>query len=411
MGIFDKLIKKSEPADDSHTASQSNADLAEISDGEKALAEREKSLRLTDCVKVSFGEIAALGAAFAQMIPGLRTVQQTITIDGTGLYRPVNMKPFDVLKTAKDGLNWGAHVTPDGNSIMTKWQKAGALTANSSTTIRFDPTTMMMMAVLANIDKKLDAIQETQKQILSFLEMDKQAELQGDLNTLSDMMTNYKFNWDNDQYKSSHHQLALDIKRTAEKNVVFYQTQIEESVKELPSVYFDRAVNDKIAELQKKFKNYRMAQYLFAYSSFLEILLLGNFQEDYLKQVSGKVREYADCYQKLLNACVEHMKKFSSSSIETQVLGGIGAAGKALGKLIASSSFLGKGSVDEWLIENGSQLENSNLKKIEAVLKQFAEYENSGSDVFVESIQNVDRICNHTFDILSDGENLYLATD
>ena len=100
-----------------------------------------------------------------------------------------------------------------------------------------DPATLAtqaaMAAIMMEINKKLDNIQEMQQRILDFLEQDKQAEQQANLNVLTDILEGYKHNWDNAQYLQNHHMKALDIKQTAEKNIIFYQEQIAASIKKM----------------------------------------------------------------------------------------------------------------------------------------------------------------------------------
>jgi hypothetical protein len=126
MGLFDKLIKRRGDTLNKKTdlAKQTSNLFFNQSSIEKAIAERRKDICLDQCLKVPFGDIAALGTSFAQMIPSLRT----ITMNGVG-YIPVNMSAGDVLKKAGEGLVYGAHVTADGTSIMTKWAQAGPASA------------------------------------------------------------------------------------------------------------------------------------------------------------------------------------------------------------------------------------------------------------------------------------------
>ena len=53
--------------------------------------------------------------------------------------------------------------------------------------------TLLMAATLANIDKKLDAIQETQQEMLDFLKAKERSALMGDLEFLADVFNNYKY--------------------------------------------------------------------------------------------------------------------------------------------------------------------------------------------------------------------------
>lgn len=404
MGLFNMLLgrKPLESKEESHELSKPDSETAlqEQSSIEKAIAERASGIRLNQCLKVTFGDVAALGTSLSQLIPSLRT----ITMNGIG-YIPVNMGAGDILKSAGEGIYYGAHVTKEGASVMTKWVQAGP----TSAVMPISPTMIMMAAMLANIEKKLDNIQETQMKILSFLVQDKQAEQQGNLNVLTDILNGYKHNWDNKQYLSNHHMKVLDIKQTAEKNILFYQEQIAAAIKKVPAIHLDQAVKGAMADIGKLFSNYRMALYLFAFSSFLEVMLLGNFRQEYLDQVATKVKAYDEHYQTQFSKCRDMIKKFSSESVETQVLAGIGNASKALGKLIGSAPILAQGPVDEWLQDSGDKLLRGNDEKAQRIMQLFTVEDELVTETFVDSIRNVGVICNQTTGILIDGDALYLA--
>ena len=402
MGLFDKRVKKKDDVQNENTdlAQPTSKLTSDQSSIERAIAERGNSIRLDQCLKVPFRDIAALGTSFAQMIPSLRT----ITTNGVS-YIPVNMGAGDVLKKAKGGLHWGSYKNIDGKSILAKWKQVDSTQA----IMPINPATIMMAAMLANIEKKLDDIRDTQKKILSFLERDKQAEQQGNLNVLTDILKGYKHNWDCDQYMQSHHVKALDIKQAAEKNAIFYQEQIASEIKALPTIYLDQNVKDAASKLEKLFRSYQMALYLFAFSSFLEVMLLGNFREAYLNQVADKVLEYNEHYQSQFSQSRDMIKNFSSSSLETQIVSGLGNASKALGKLVSSAPLFSKGPIDEWLQSSGEQLLKSNDEKVENAVLLFEGNAEAVSEVFVDSIRNVGLISNHTTEILFDEDIVYLA--
>ena len=50
-------------------------------------------------------------------------------------------------------------------------------------------------------------------------------------------------------------------------------------------------------KLGKQFSNYRMAFYLFSFTSFLAAMLSGNFRQAYHDQVAVKVQEYGQHHQ------------------------------------------------------------------------------------------------------------------
>lgn len=410
MSLLERITGRKKRQSDEETGIQAteNRSVVDQNQIEKAIAERASSIRLEDCLKVSFSEILALGAGFSELLPAFRTITQTATISGIG-YIPINMGVGDTLKTAAKNVFYGAHVTPSGESIMTKWVKAGTQTVTTSGVMPINPATLMMAAMLVSVNKKLDGIQETQANILSFLEQDKQAEMQADLNILTDALEGYKHNWDNEQYKTNHHIKILDIKQTAEKNIIFYQTQIATAIQKLPTIHVEQAVSSGVKKLTDLFRNYRMALYLFGFSSFLEVMLLENFREDYLNQVADKVQQYNEHYQNQFSKCRDMIKSYSSASVEKQVLGGIGNASKALGKLIASSPILSKGPVDEWLQDSGDKLLKDKEAGAEKTAATFDVEANIGNEMFIDSIRSVETICNHTTDVLFDGNAFYLA--
>jgi hypothetical protein len=121
----------------------------------------------------------------------------------------------------------GGHLAAfqDGSGYLGSVLNAGNQVAGQATLTPLvcNPTMLFMAAALANIDKKLDSIQETQQEILDFLVQKDKSELKGDLNFLSDVLNNYKYNWNNEKYINSNHIKVLDIKQSAERKIIFYR--------------------------------------------------------------------------------------------------------------------------------------------------------------------------------------------
>ena len=168
-------------------------------------------------------QLSSLGAGVASLLPAFRTVTQNSSIVGEGFYKWVNAEKGSELKALKDGLNWGAYKTKTGESKMAKFQKIGNISSTNTIELPINPTAMMMAVALFSIEKQLGNIAETQKNILSFLEAEKESEIEADVETLSNIIEKYKYNWDNKQFVSSNHKLVVDIQRTARKNINSYQ--------------------------------------------------------------------------------------------------------------------------------------------------------------------------------------------
>ena len=135
---------------------------------------------------------------------------------------------------------------------------------------------IFMAAALANIDKKLDAIQELQQEMMDFLVQKERAELRGNLIFLSDILNNYRFNWNNDMYKNSNHIKVLDIRQMAEQKILFYRDQISSKLKKKSLIHSDKEAKKQIDAIQSAFKEYQLALYTHSFSSFLDIMLYAN---------------------------------------------------------------------------------------------------------------------------------------
>ena len=106
---------------------------------------------------------------------------------------------------------------------MVQLAEAGPITATSQAVEAINPATLMMAAALYSIERQLGEIAETQKQMLSFLEIKDEAGVEADLETLTKLITNYKHNWDREVYIQSSHKMVMDIKRTARSNMLSYR--------------------------------------------------------------------------------------------------------------------------------------------------------------------------------------------
>ena len=98
----------------------------------------------------------------------------------------------------------------------------------------------------------------------------------------------------------------------------------------------------------------------------------------------------------------------SGVSVEANVLKGIGTASKAVGKFIGSIPLVKEGQVDEFLQESGKHIE-SNAKEIEmGAITAFAEISNPETRVFIDRMEDMTQIYNHTERICFDDKKIYL---
>ncbi|MBR0091593.1 MAG: hypothetical protein IJP92_07830 [Lachnospiraceae bacterium] len=265
-----------------------------------------------------------------------------------------------------------------------------------------------MAAALANIQKKLDTIQETQQEMLDFLIQKQKSELKGNLLFLTDIMKNYKFNWNNKTYKNSNHIKVLDIKQEAEKSIIFSQTKIEKAIAKKSFIHADQDVNKMISKVRSDFEDYQMAVYLFAYSSFLEVMLLGNYDSNYLSGISSKIEDYSFQYRDLYTKSYNQIEKQAKTSVQSILKGGVATASSAMGGALAKVPVLNRSPLDELLIDAGRSLKESGSRKKDSILQQIVDKQSSDVRPFIDNIDMLNRTYSKPLEMVFDRDNLYI---
>ena len=247
-----------------------------------------------------------------------------------------------------------------------------------------------------------------QRQIISFLEIEKESEIEADVEMLSNIISKYKLNWDNEHFVASNHKLVLDVQRTARKNMNVYQKRVAEVLNSKKLVVAQNQVNSTLKDLQKKFKYYRLSLFTFSMASMLEIMLSGNFKEEYINGIKEEIEKLSSIYRELFEKCSIYLGKISGVSVEANVLKGTGTASKAVGKFIGSIPLVKEGRVDEFLQDSGKHIK-SNAKEIEmSAITAFAEIGNPETRVFIDKMEDMIQIFNHTEKICFDEKKIYL---
>ncbi len=145
-------------------------------------------------------------------------------------------------------------------------------------------------------------------------------------------------------------------------------------------------------KLQAQFKDYQLALYLYSYSTFLEVLLLGNFGKGYLNSVEHRIAEYSFQYRELYTDCYNLMESYSKSSIQVGMLNGLATASKFMGNAIAKVPVISKSQLDENLIEASGKLGLHGEKRATGALERFISTRSNVTQPFIENIRVVNAL-------------------
>ena len=350
--------------------------------------------------KIPYAVISAMGVAFEPLTAIFQKFTGIGQSEKSGLYK-VTIPNGGELAKFRDGSGYLGSVLTQNGAVGGGQARINPLEIN--------PAMLCVGLMLASIEKKLDKIQETQQEILEFLERKEKAKLRGNLNVLADVLNNYKHNWDNEKYKTNKHIQVQEIKRDAEQSVIFCRGRIDKKIEKQSFWYSDGNVKDKLEKIQTEFREYQLALYLFAFAAFLEVILLENFEKLYLDSVIDKINEYSAQYQELYKSCYNYIEECANSSLQTNLIKGVANINKVTGSAIAKIPFINKSQIDEALIETGGRLDRFSSKKTEQTMKMFEDSQSSCVDIFTENIKTVNRLYNQPMELFFDEENMYFS--
>ena len=131
------------------------------------------------------------------------------------------------------------------------------------------------------------------------LEIEKESEIEADVQMLTNLIRNYKSNWDNEHFVAGNHKLVIDIKRTALKHMNSYQKNMKAVLAKKILLVDQNKIKSISAELKKKIEYYRMSLYTYSLASLLEIMLSGNFKEEYITGIKAEIEKYTAEYSRI----------------------------------------------------------------------------------------------------------------
>ena len=185
--------------------------------------------------------------------------------------------------------------------------------------------------------------------------------------------------------------------------------KIDEAIKSKPMLVGRMQVQSSLRDLEKKFKYYRLSLYTYSLASMIEIMLSGNFKEEYIAGIREEIIGYCNVYRNLFEKSSIYLEEISNSALETNMMKGFGDVSKAVGGFINSIPFLKDGSVDEFLQDSGEKIKADAEGIEKKIIQDFAIMSNPGTSMIVEKLEDMIKIYNHTDKICFDDEQIYLV--
>ena len=370
--------------------------------------------------KIPFAGIMALGAAFSQIPASARTIVTSVTSKVSSsepLFVQVNPKQVEgFMRYAKDGSTSGNiwQINQQGKEVIKGRMRYKpvdrplSVTETTTTTVPFDPSSLVVAAALMRIEKKLSDVQETTNKILQFLTLKEQAKQRGNLETLIDILEEYKQNTNNAQLCTIRSHEVQTIRREAQQSILFYQEQVSLRLNEKQFLHSGQKTQVLLDSVLNEFCEYQLACYIYAFSSFLDVLLQKNFDQNTLNAEIAKMTSIADKYASLFSTCHAEIAAYQRSSINAQLRGSAGTLTKTLGRALGSVPMPHKDTLKKKLIQKGNAFGQQNKKQVLKVMERFKPLQNCQMLPFIDNLQTVNTLYNEPNSMMMDSENLYI---
>lgn len=281
-------------------------------------------------------------------------------------------------------------------------------TIQSVATVPYDPTMLFMAATLAQINQKLDAIQDTVNEMFEYMRQKDKAELRGNVKTLEDVLEAYRYNWNNDIWRKNAHMKVVDIKQESEQAISHLRAQIRAKVNEKGPVELRLAVGGRLDEVLDRLKEYQLAAYTYSFAAFLEPMLSENFDEANLNAIAEKISDHGNEYRKLYTECYNAIEESSKSAADTMVLGGVSAAFAGLGAFIKQTPLGDLTPIDEALEDVGRGVGDFNESQTRDLMAKLQHAKAPDILPFKQSLEAVNDLHNRPHQLAADGESVYL---
>lgn len=345
--------------------------------------------------KIPLSEISAIGNVAATTISALAN-------SANGLYYVTFPKGIGELVQVKGGGGYRAMLHGADGKIT------GQAVLNKAKTI--NPAAIGLAITMAFISHDIADIKRTHTEILEILERDKKAQLLADLELLTEYSENYRFYEENDATMLVNLNQVKNIKRNAKKDLLSYKEEIENVLSGKWASSFLKGASGKVGRLYDKLARYKLANYVYAFSSLMETMLSKNFQEQYLARMVDKLRDNLIAYQQLYTNCFYEVEKSMQQDIGTIAMSGLAKVQKFAGESIGKTP-LKKTNVSNKLFSYSEVTEEKEKERIENTKKAFTGLKDSGLSVFIKNLDQMNMLYNKPCALLWDKETLYICSN
>lgn len=360
-----------------------------------------------DYVKIPLSKLTSLGMIGSLFVEQTQTV--TTTLNTEGLFSAVIPKGMH-LASAKDGSGNLGTLLDANNKLagQARFKEVSGINATQTITAPINSAIAAMSLMLLSIDKKLDTIQESQKEIISLIKTKEHGDIKGNIQYLYDILKDLKNHFTDEQYKKEYRLKIHDIMQDSYKYIETYKERLAEAIKKNRRFRISFEIDKEVKSLVEDFSYYRLTIFMFAYSHYLEVLLGSRIDQDIIQNELNRLDSVKLEYRKIYTDLYNYLEGLYKSSIDRQAVNVLGSASKGLGKMMNKVPLLEKAPVDEAFVNLGQNLQKSNDKVLVKSLENLRNYKQLNVEGFERQYQSLAYMYSGENRIFFDKENLYV---
>lgn len=375
------------------------------------LALTQERADVSGAIKLPLERVPQLGIALASLPSTFRTVTNTVSVPM--LLQPTDKfgNPLDpsILQSFKDGSGLMGSYRDAANGFgQARFHVVEGDIATSVTQVPYDPTSLFMAAAIAQINQKLDSIQESVDEMFDYMRQRDKANMRGNLKTLADILNSYGLYYNNAIEMTSAHMKVIDIMHASEQDIEHFRSLAQSDLKKKGFIEVRDGLGRRLDKVLDYLKDCQLATYIHAFSLFLEPMLAQNFEPAKLADATAKIEADSLTYRELYTECYDALEASTADTIDVALLGGIASAGKMLGRAIAATPIGELTPIDEALEGAGEDIGRFNDEQSEKLIEKLHQAKTPDVAPFRQSVMEIDILYNRPTQIAVDAENVYI---
>lgn len=375
------------------------------------LALTQERADVSGAIKLPLERVPQLGIALASLPSTFRTVTNTVSVPM--LLQPTDKfgNPLDpsILQSFKDGSGLMGSYRDAANGFgQARFHVVEGDIATSVTQVPYDPTSLFMAAAIAQINQKLDSIQESVDEMFDYMRQRDKANMRGNLKTLADILNSYGLYYNNAIEMTSAHMKVIDIMHASEQDIEHFRSLAQSDLKKKGFIEVRDGLGRRLDKVLDYLKDCQLATYIHAFSLFLEPMLAQNFEPAKLADATAKIEADSLAYRELYTECYDALEASTADTIDVALLGGIASAGKMLGRAIAATPIGELTPIDEALEGAGEDIGRFNDEQSEKLIEKLHQAKTPDVAPFRQSVMEIDILYNRPAQIAVDAENVYI---